>query len=153
MRACRFITLAPVLADTCRYSTRPLITIVSTEQLKILNYHFFYLILEISLYFCWASGGGGNIQRECKWHFSSGILHGTLCIWLRCKKVNNIPDILHSHLDNSTLKCRKVMLLTVSDQIIIIFLCKWVRALIFIFSGIYGFVQIVNTNVNMESSV
>ena len=49
---------------------------------------FFDLILEISLYFCWASGGGvgggggggggGNMQRECKGHFSSGILRGTL---------------------------------------------------------------------------
>jgi hypothetical protein len=44
------------------------------------------------------------------------------------------------------------MLLTVSDQIIIIFLCKWVSAEICIFSGIYGFVQIVNTDVNMETS-
>jgi hypothetical protein len=85
------------------------------------------LILEISLNFCWAGGGGGgNVQRECKGHLSSGILHGTLCIWLRCKKVNNIPDILHLHLDNRILKCRKV-LLTVSDQIFI-FLCKWVSA-------------------------
>jgi hypothetical protein len=25
-------------------------------------------------------GGGGNMRRECKGHFSSGILHGTLCI-------------------------------------------------------------------------
>jgi len=41
-----------------------------------------------------------------------------------CKKVNNIPDILHLHLDNSIVKCRKVMLLTISDQIIIILICK-----------------------------
>ena len=44
------------------------------------------------------------------------------------------------------------MLLTVSDQIIIIFLCKWVSAYICIFDGIYGFVWIVNINVNMETS-
>jgi len=44
------------------------------------------------------------------------------------------------------------MLLTVSDQIIIIFLFKWVSASIYIFSGVYGFGQIVNTNVNMETS-
>ena len=43
------------------------------------------------------------------------------------------------------------MLWTVSDQINIIFLCKWVSAYISCFSGIYGIIWIVNTNVNMET--
>jgi len=43
---------------------------------------------------------------------------------IEVQKFNNIPDILHLHLDNSIVKCRKVMLLTVSDQIIIILICK-----------------------------
>ena len=46
------------------------------------------------------------------------------------------------------------MLLTVSDQIIIIILlCKWVSAYICIFGGIYGFVWIVNTNVNTTVNI
>ena len=63
------------------------------------------------------------MQRECKGHFSSRNLHGILHL-IEVQKVNNIPDILHLHLDNSIVKCRKVMLLTVSDQIIIIFFFK-----------------------------
>jgi len=60
-------------------------------------------------------------------HLSCGVLQGTLCILFQCRRVNNIPDILH--LDSSILKCHKGMLLTVSDQIIIIILlCKGVSA-------------------------
>ena len=45
------------------------------------------------------------------------------------------------------------MLLTVSDQIVIIYLCKGVSAInLCFFSGINVFVQIVNTNVNVETS-
>jgi hypothetical protein len=58
--------------------------------------------------------------------FKFRYLHGTLCIELWCRNVNNIPDILYP--DNSILQCHKVMLLTVTDQIIIILLCQSVSA-------------------------
>ena len=60
LRACRFVTLAPVLADTFRYNTQAFIIIVSNKWYKVLNYHLFDLILvRISLYFCWASQRSG----------------------------------------------------------------------------------------------
>jgi hypothetical protein len=55
-------------------------------------------------------------------HLSYGIVQGTVCIGLWCRVVSNVTDSLC--IDSGIVKLHKVMLLSVCDQIVIMFLFK-----------------------------